>query len=81
MADRDESPPLAEVDQARIKPEPASPGGRATSVAGDEEDEEMRIKDFKPSVDVTFKGEYMIVGLARMSIDMQALVPPHSSLS
>jgi hypothetical protein len=57
VADRDESPPLAEVDQVGIKPEPASPGGRAASMAGDEEDEEMKIKDFKPSVDVTFKGK------------------------
>jgi hypothetical protein len=59
VVERDETPALVEVDEPDIKPEPSSPGGPSTAGRGDEEeDEEMRIKDFKPSVDVTFKGEY-----------------------
>jgi hypothetical protein len=58
VVERDETPALVEVDEPDIKPEPSSPGGPSTAGGGDEEeDEEMRIKDFKPSVDVTFKGE------------------------
>jgi len=43
------------MDEPDIKPDISSPG---ISTSAPEEDDEARVKDFKPSVDVTFKGEW-----------------------
>jgi hypothetical protein len=49
---------LVDLDED-VKPDISNLG--STSRAGAEEgDDEMRVKDFKPSVDVTFKGNFYI---------------------
>jgi hypothetical protein len=68
VVDRDETPELAEFDEVEIKPEPSTPGGTASEVG--DEDEEMRIKDFKPSVDVTFKGKPTLLHVPFIDIDI-----------
>jgi hypothetical protein len=42
------------MDEPDVKPDISSPGA---STSAQDEDDEMRVKDFKPSVDVTFKGK------------------------
>jgi hypothetical protein len=57
VAERTESPELVDMDdEPEIKPEPSSPGQNTIEVGDEGEEDEMRVKDFKPSVDVTFKG-------------------------
>jgi hypothetical protein len=57
VAERSVSPELVDVDEPDVKPDISSPGA---STSAQDEDDEMRVKDFKPSVDVTFKGEWTI---------------------
>jgi hypothetical protein len=45
------------MDEPDIKPDISSPG---ISSSVPEEDDEVRVKEFKPSVDVTFKGKWTL---------------------
>ena len=61
-----------------VKPDIESLG--STSRAADEGDDEMRVKDFKPSVDVTFKGTYHTQSIVDTNVQ-DSVLPPSSLFS
>ena len=61
IVERTESPPLIDVDED-VKPDisEAGPSRTTSDLAGEDEGEEVRVKDYKPSVEVSFKGKLVL---------------------
>jgi hypothetical protein len=68
---------LVDLDED-VKPDISNLGSTSRAVE-EEGHDEMRVKDFKPSVDVTFKGTYQTQSI--VNADAQDSVLPPSSLS